>query len=53
MSPQIYVQEHDLEAIDNAAEALFGTTEITRRLVVKRLIEDHDDVNGYEDGDSE
>jgi len=41
----LYVRESDLEALDAAAESIFGTDEVPRRVTLQQLIDDHDAVD--------
>jgi hypothetical protein len=40
----VTVARDHLEAIDDAAEAIFGTDAVTRRAVIDRLLVDHEAV---------
>lgn len=41
----IHLYEEDLRRLDDAAEQLFSTTEVPRRVTINRLLRDHDDVD--------
>ncbi|MDB9299421.1 hypothetical protein PN417_00460 [Halorubrum ezzemoulense] len=40
----VTVRRDQLEALDDAAESIFGTTEASKKAVVDRLLADHPDV---------